>query len=302
MDFDLIDITLYVNIAETNSLTRGAERSCMSVPAASTRIKNIEDRLGTKLLYRTSHGVALTQSGQAFLHHGRLVLRQLEHLRADLQEYVKGVKGHIRIFANTTAITEFLPAVLKKYLITHPDVNVDLRERLSPDIVHAVNEGSTDIGIVAGNVHTEGLEVLPYRRDRLVLATAPIHPLAQLKTISFERTLEFGYISLVEASAIHAFLNQAANDLNKPLNIRIQVGNFEALCRMVEANVGIGVLPESAARRHAKAMAIRIIQLSDDWAVRNLKICIRKFQSLPTFARELIDLLIADSAADVGYP
>lgn len=134
MDFDLIDIRLYVNIAETNSLTRGAKRSYMSVPAASTRIKKIEDRLGTKLLYRTSHGVALTPSGQAFLHHGRLVLRQLEHLRADLQEYVKDVKGHIRIFANTTAITEFLPAVLKKYLKTYPDVNVDLRERLSPDM------------------------------------------------------------------------------------------------------------------------------------------------------------------------
>lgn len=300
MHFDLIDIKLFVHIAETSSLTRGAERSYMSVPAASTRIKNIEDRLGTKLLYRSSHGVALTPPGQAFLHHGRLVLQQLERLRGDLQEYAKGIKGHVRIFANTTTITEFLPSVLRTYLSSHPDINVDLREHLSQDIVRAVIEGSTDIGIVAGNVHTEGLEVLPYRRDRLVLATALSHPLAELETISFEKTLEFGYVSLLESSAIHMFLIQASSKVNKPLNIRIQVGNFEALCRMVETNVGIGVLPESAARRHARAMAIRIIQFTDDWAVRDLKVCVRNLQLLPVFARELIDLLMADIAANVA--
>ena len=127
--FDLVDIRLFVNIADANSLTRGAERSHLSLPSASTRIKNLEDSLGTKLLYRTSQGVTLTPPGQAFLHHARLVLQQLEHLRADLQEYVQGVKGHLRIFANTTAITEFLPAVLPAFLAEYPDVSVDLKER-----------------------------------------------------------------------------------------------------------------------------------------------------------------------------
>src|SRR3990172_5857823 len=158
--FEVTEIRLFVNIAETNSLTGGAERSHMSLPAASTRIKHIEDRLGTKLLYRSSHGVTISPAGQAFLHHGRLMLSQLENLRCDLQEYARGVKGHVRINANTTSITEFLPAILKRYLVTHPDINIDLRERLSHEIVHAVNHGSTDIGIIAGNVHTGSLEIL----------------------------------------------------------------------------------------------------------------------------------------------
>jgi len=187
---------------------------------------------------------------------------------------------------------------LRTYLTTHPDVNIDLRERLSHDIVRAVSEGMTDIGIVADNVRTEGLHVLPYWQDRLVLATARTHPLAKRKTISFAETLEFDYVGLPEASAIHAFLNRAANGLHKPLNIRIEVGNFEAVCRMIEANIGIAVLLESAARRHVKTMAIHIIHLSDDWAVRNLQICARSLESLPLFARELIDLLIEDSAPD----
>lgn len=292
--FDLIDIRLFVNIAEENSLTRGAERSHMSLPAASTRIKNLEDSGGTKLLIRTSQGVTLTPPGQAFLHHARLVLQQLEYLRSELQEYAQGMKGHVRVFANTTAITEFLPAILPTFLAGHPDVSVDLRERLSHDIVRAVSEGKADIGIVAGNVRTEGLEILPYREDRLVLVTAMNHPLAGEDVVSFEDTLEFDHVGLHEASAIHAFVKQAASALNKPLKIRIQASNFEAVCRMVEANAGVGVLPESSARRHAQTMAIRIVQLSDEWALRKLHVCVRSMQLLPHFARELVELLVAD--------
>ena len=295
--FDLPDIKLFVNIAEANSLTRGAERSHMSLPAASIRIKNLEEGLGVKLLYRTSQGVTLTPPGQAFMHHARLVLQQLTDLRGDLAEYVKGSRGHVRIFANTTAMAEFLPALLPKFLATHPDVNVDLKERLSHDIVRAVTEGKVDVGIVAGNVRTEGLEVLPFQEDRLVLVTPENHPLAARERIEFSEALAYDFVGMIEASAIHSFLAQAANALHRQIKIRIQVGNFEAACRMIDANVGIGVVPYSAASRHAKNMAIRMVEISDEWAVRKLQICIRSMQALPLFARELVDLLVCEGAA-----
>jgi DNA-binding transcriptional LysR family regulator len=289
--FDLPDIKLFVNIAEANSLTRGAERSHMSLPAASIRIKNLEEGLGIKLLYRTSQGVTLTPPGQAFMHHARLVLQQLTDLRGDLAEYVKGAKGHVRIFANTTAMAEFLPAILPTFLASHPDVNIELKERLSNDIVRAVSEGKVDIGIVAGNVRTEGLEILPFKEDRLVLVTSVSHPLANRSTMLFSDALEHDFVGMVEASAIHGFLAQAASDLNRVIKMRIQVGNFEAACRMIEANVGLGVLPYSAASRHAKSMAIRIVEIQDEWAIRKLQICVKNLQALPVFARELIELL-----------
>lgn len=295
MHFDLVDLRLMVRIAESNSLTKGAEASHLSVPAASTRIKHLEESIGTKLLYRTSHGVTLTPPGQAFVFHARQVLGQIEHLRGDLQEYAQGIKGHLRVFANTTALGEFLPPVLHKYLLAHPDVNIDLRERLSHDIVRAVTEGQTDIGIVAGNVRTENLEVIPYRRDRLVLVVPRAHPLARRKAVEFADTLDFDYVGLHEASAIHAFVQQLCDGLNRSIKLRIHVGNFEAACRMIEATVGIGMLPESAARRHAQTMDIRIVPLKDEWALRALQICVRSLGALPTFARDLVDLLVDDA-------
>jgi DNA-binding transcriptional LysR family regulator len=294
MNFDLIDIRLFVNVAKTQSLTRGAECSFMSLPAASVRIKAMEGRLGTKLLYRTSHGVTLTPAGQAFHHHGLTILHQLEHLERDLREYAEGVKGHVRVYANTTSITEFLPSVLRKYLLTHPDINVDLQEHLSPEIVRALTEEVADIGIIAGNVETSGLQVMPYRRDRMVVVTAPSHPLADRSEICFLEALDYEYVGMVPGSASNAFMSQAAYALNRPLNIRIHVGNFEALCSMVSTNVGIGMLPNSAAQRYARTMDFRIIPLTDTWAVRDIRICVRSLEKLPAFARDLVDLLISD--------
>jgi hypothetical protein len=293
--FDLVDLRLMVRVAEANSLTKGAEASFISLPAASTRIKNLEESIGAKLLNRHSQGVTLTPPGQAFVHRARLVLGQIEHLRGDLQEFASGIKGHLRVYANTTALGEFLPEVLKRYLATHPDVNIDLQEKLSNEIVRAVMDGKTDIGIVAGSVRTESLQTLPYRSDSLVLVVPKGHPVAELRSMPLIDALEFDHVGLHEASALHAFLHRECEQLNKPLKVRIQVSSFESACRMIEAGVGVGVLPESAARRHARSMAIGLVPLSDPWAIRSMQICVRSLEELPHFARDLIELLSEDA-------
>jgi DNA-binding transcriptional LysR family regulator len=298
MHFDLIDIRLFVNTAKASSLTKGAEYSYMSLPAASVRIKSMEERLGAKLLYRSSHGVTLTPAGHAFLHHGIAILHQLEHLDNDLREYAAGVKGHVRIFANTTSITEFLPRVLSAFLVTHPDINIDLQEHLSPEIIRAVSEETTDIGIIAGNVPTAGLEVTPLRRDRMVVIVPHGHPLAERDEIGFAEALDHEYVGLEQGSASHAFMSQAANAINRTVHTRIHVGNFEALCSMVQARVGIGMLPGSAAFRYARTMDLRIIPLTDSWAVRDIRLCVRDSSKLPAFTRELLQMLIDHNVRD----
>jgi DNA-binding transcriptional LysR family regulator len=300
VEFDLIDIRLFVDVADMNSLTRGAKRSNMTPPSASLRIKNIEERLHTKLLYRSNRGVTLTPAGKAFLHYGRLMLMHAQQLQDNLREYATGIRGHVRVLANTTAIAEFLPRVLASFLAAHPDVSVDLGEQLSPGIVSAVTEGTAEIGIVAGSIGTEELLVLPYRDDRLVLVTPRVHVLTRNKQVKFADTLSFNHVGLVEGSALFHFLRQAARALNETIKTRIRVGNFESLCRMIEANVGVGIVPEYAARRYSKHMDIRVIPLGDEWATRNLQICVRSLEALPLSAKWLVDALLADANNDVS--
>jgi DNA-binding transcriptional LysR family regulator len=292
--FDLVDIVLFVNIAETNSLTQGADRSHLSAAAASIRIKHVESRLGAKLLERTTRGVTLTPAGQAFLYHGRQFVNQLQNLQAELSEYSDVSKSYVRLYANTNATSEFLPSVLREYLTNHPYVNVDLREHLSHEVTRAVSEGVADIGIAAATEHAESLEALPYVRDHLVLVVALGHPLASSQTVTFEETLDYEYVGLAEITPIQCFLNQIAFSLRKRLKLRVQLSNFEAISSMVERNVGISIIPESAALRHQETMRIRIIKLSNQWAARDLKIYFRNRRELPIFAQDLIDLLVAD--------
>lgn len=290
--FDLTDMQLMVNVAGALSLTKAAERTFLSLPAASNRVKNLEQHLGVTLLYRNSQGVTLTPPGEEFVRHARIILRQIQQLHGDIQEYGRGLKGVVRLYANTTAMNEFIPPLLEQFLFAHPDVNVELRERLSYQVVKAVAEGAADIGLTAQDSGGAGVEFVPFRTDRLALVTHKAHPLAAEDSHSFEDTLDFDFISLPESSAIHSFLMNAAEDSGRILNLRVEVGNFETVCRLVAAQVGISVIPESAARRYVTTLPIKVMELTDKWAVRRLHICVRKPAELPAFARELRDLII----------
>ncbi|MBO9535256.1 LysR family transcriptional regulator [Herbaspirillum sp.] len=291
MLFDLTDLRLFILIAELNSLTRSAERMNLSLAATSNRIKELETRFGTRLLYRESKGVQLTPAGQTLLHHAQQFMQQVEHLKSDMQQYNNGIKGYIRIFANTTAVTEFMPEILGKFLALYPQVNVALEERLNHDIMRGIQEGTADIGIVAGPVQGDGLEILNFSTDRLVLVTALEHPLAGAGPLPFVETLEYEHIGLHEGSTLHHFLNKIVSENGQRLKLRIQVRSFEAMCRMIETNVGIGIVPLSAAQRHQQTMQLAIVELSDPWSVRERSMVFQDIDTLSPHARNLVDFI-----------
>lgn len=296
MLFDLTDLRLFILIAELNSLTRSAERMNMSLAATSNRIKELESRFGMRLLYRESKGVQLTPAGQTFLGHAQQFMQQVERLKGDMQQYNNGIKGYIRIFANTTAVTEFMPEILGKFLTLHPQVNVALEERLNHDIMRGIQEGTADIGIVAGPVQGDGLEILNFSTDRLVLATALEHPLAGAARVSFAETLEYEHVGLHEGSTLHHFLNRIVSESGQRLKLRIQVRSFEAMCRMVETNVGIGIVPHSAALRHKQTMQLSLTELSDPWSVRERSMVVQSLDALPLYARDLVEFIRQQTA------
>jgi DNA-binding transcriptional LysR family regulator len=297
MRFDLTDLKLFLHVVEAGSITAGADRMHLAVAAASTRIRNMELELGTPLLNRDRQGVQPTPAGRTLLHHARLLLQQAERMRGELGEYADGLKGHIRLLSNTNALTEFLPEPLSNFLASHPHVNIDLEERLSDEIVAAVADGKADIGIVAGTEDVSGLEVFPFRVDRFVLVTARNHSLASATAICFHEVLDADFVGLDRSSSLQRFLSEKADRIGKRLKLRVQLRSFDAVCRLVECGVGIGVVPETTAERNSRTMSLHRIELTDEWALRNLTICVRRLADLPTYAQELVRDLTAKSKA-----
>jgi DNA-binding transcriptional LysR family regulator len=295
MRFDFTDLNLFRHIVEAGSITHGAARANLALAAASTRIRKMEQAFGTELLVRGRQGVVPTQAGRTMLQHARMILAQSERLKEDLTPYARGLAGQVRVLSNTNALTEFLPETLSSFLTTYPDISVDLEERLSDEIVGLIAEGAADIGIVAGTVDYGGLHTFPFRSDRFVLVVARNHPLASRSSIGFAEVLDYDMVGLDRASAIQRFLADKASRIGRAIRLRVQLRSFDAICRLVECNVGVGIVPETTAQRAARNMAVIAVHLTDSWAPRELTICVREVEALPPYARQLLDHLKASA-------
>ena len=289
--FDFVTLKLFISVADEGRLTAAAEREHLALAAVSKRISDLEALVGTTLLYRRPRGVELTPAGQAFLHHARRILDNIERLHAELSEYGEGVRGHVRIHSNTSAIIAFLPQDLSAFSRLYPEIKIDLQERVSSEIIAAVRDGLTDIGIFAGHVPAPDLQQLSYRHDRLVLMTPIDHPLAERESIAFNEALTFDFIGLQQDASLQSLLNEQANLAGKALRMRIQVRSFDAICRMIHHGMGVGVLPEQTIYRDLGDLQLKSIPLSDPWAQRELVIGMRRYASLHVTARHLVDHL-----------
>ncbi|MFG6665830.1 LysR substrate-binding domain-containing protein [Halomonas sp. HNIBRBA4712] len=290
--FDFLTLKLFISVADEGRLTAAAEREHMALAAVSKRISDLEALVGTTLLYRKARGVELTPAGQAFLHHARRILDNLERLQAELDEYGEGVKGHVRVHSNTSAIIAFLPQDLSAFSRRYPDIKIDLQERVSSEIIAAVRDGLTDVGVFAGHVPAPDLECLAYRQDRLMLVMPNGHPLAGRERIAFLEALDFDFIGLQQDASLQALLHEQAG---QALRMRIQVRSFDAICRMIHHGMGVGILPEQTLYRELEDLKLKSIPLEDAWARRELVIGMRRYATLPATARHLVDHLTAAS-------
>jgi DNA-binding transcriptional LysR family regulator len=290
---DLVSLALFLRAVETSSLSKAAEQSHLALAAASRRIALLEHRYGVPLLYRSSKGVTPTPAGLALGVHARRMLDEVDRLRAAMADYAKGIKGHLRIQANTSAITQFLPQDLARFSAEYPDLKLELEESRSVEIVQALREGRTDVGVVMEGVDMDGLVAFPYRKDRLIAVVPRGHELRARKA-AFADLVKYDLVGLDSTAAMMRLLSSAASDTEQPLRLRVQVKSFEAACKLVQAGMGIGILPEVAARDFAPIMGLRLIPLTDEWADRSMYVIVRDLETLPTAGRKLVELMVGD--------
>lgn len=301
MRFDLTDLRLFLHVCEAGSITGGAERAHMTLQSASERIRGMEEELGVPLLQRAKRGTRATEAGRALEHHARVVLQQIDHMRGELQQFGAGLRGHIRLLSNTAALSEYLPDALAEYLPRHPKLSVSVEERSSQEIVHAIRGKTADFGIVADSVGLDGLEQMPFREDWLIAVAAVDHSLAARERVAFAELVDADFIGMTDGSALQVHLADQTKVLGKRIDYRVQLKSFDAICRLIERGVGIGIVSRHAALRAQQTMQIRLIELTDPWAHRRLTICARSFDELPKYTREFIAFLAHDPGKDESF-
>jgi len=292
-DLDLTTLRLFVSVCETGNIARAGERASMVGSAISKRLAQLEEQLGTPLLTRRRHGVTPTAAGQTLLEHARAMLDSAARIAADMQNFATGARGQVRILASVSAMTEALAEDVASFLHqpAHRNIQVDLEERVSPEIVRGVREGMASLGVCWDAADLGGLQHRPYRRDRLCLVVPADHPLAERESVRFEETLDYEHVSLPVNSAVQVRLQQHAAGFGKSVRHRVVVTNFEAALRVVRAGLALSLVPREIAEPQAAAYGLRIVGLDEPWAERRFIICFRDLQGLTPSAQLLLDHL-----------
>lgn len=291
---DLDSLALFVRAAELRSLTKASEASHLGLAAASRRMALLEHRFKTTLFERSSRGVELTPAGAALLPYAKSLLIDINQMNAVMSDHAAGSKGALRIVANTSVMTQALPGDLAAFGQANPDVRLVVEERWSSEITRALLAAEADIGIVVEGLETAGLEVYGYRSDRIAVVVRPEHRLAGTEQPAFADIVGDDLVALESTSSMMRLLTAQAAILQKTLQLRVQVRSFEAVCRMVEAGLGTGLLPFQAARPLGAAMGLVVHPLSDEWAERRMLICVKKDRAPNHSLNKLIAHLTRD--------
>jgi DNA-binding transcriptional LysR family regulator len=288
MHFDLIDLRLFVAVADAGSITHGARRANLALASASARITRLERVMGTPLFFRSRRGVTLTAAGESLRDHARVVLNDIDAMRGDMAAHARGLRATVRLLTNTAGLSEHLPQPLAGFLRAHPTINIDVEERESADIVAAIAAGAADIGLAIGRDLPPSVTGYPFCRDRLMLAVPAGDALAKRRVIAFAELPDRDFVGLDGGSALQAHLAARAAHLGKRLRFRARLKSFDAVCQMVATGIGLAIVPEAAIRRCARTMPIKAIRLSDAWASRDLVICVRDQGRLSAPVRDLV--------------
>jgi DNA-binding transcriptional LysR family regulator len=294
---DFVSLRLFVAVCEEASIAHAAERESIVASAVSKRIADLEESIGTPLLLRRRSGVTPTPAGEALLRHARSLLRAVEKMQGELSEYTVGIRGHIPIYASISAIVEFLPDDISAFISKYDNIKIDMEERVSNQVIRAVEEDSSAIGVCWDFADTGDLQVIPYKHDHLTAVVHQDHPLAARNSVSFEETLDFDHVGQHPDSMMNLFLRRIAAKTGKSVVNRIHVTTFEAACRIVRANLGLSIIPAEAIQPYHATLGLRAIPLTDAWAYRRFVICVRDYDALPVPSRLFVDFLRTDRSA-----
>lgn len=290
-DVDLISLRIFLAIMEEGSIARAAARENLVASAVSRRLAELEDIFQLPLVERGHAGITLTPAGEAFANHARTVQQATDRLRIEMSDYLRGIRGYLRVRISASALSAGLPEKLQQFIAKNESIRLDLEEMMTPDVFREVSEGRADIGVAPNLMHLDGLQLFPYCRYELAVVLPSEHPLAGRDSLKYDEVLQYDQVELQTRTALSLLLKSAAQQLPLPKRTRIRVYGLEEVCRMVSLGMGVGIIPLLPHLSLNKHPGLKMVPLDETWAQSQICIVARDIDTLPSPARKLLDFL-----------
>ena len=293
MKIDPTSLQLFLAVLEEGTIARAAQREHIAPSAISKRISELERSIGTELFARSNKGVEPTIAAQSLAILARGALNQLNNIAVEMEGYSSGIRGYVRICANISAITQFLPAQLQSFLNQYPNIQIQLQENISINIAKAITDNATDIGLLQSGHYGDNIKLIPYRCDELVVVAKSTHPLASFSKIKISDLVQYDVVGTHPGSAINSLLLKSARELNLPVKLKVQVTSYDALSVMVSAGLGVGIMPKQSAQLFTASQDLVTVPLDEAWSTRQICLGVRDLSSLSPAAKLLMEHLLS---------
>ncbi|CAG9167013.1 LysR family transcriptional regulator [Cupriavidus respiraculi] len=291
MKFDLVDIRAFLAVADLSSFRAASDALHLSQSAVSRRVDKLEAALGVKLLDRTTRRVELTSVGRSFVPRARNVLNELESALVGVQDIAQRLSGLVTIACVPSAVGYFLPDIIRRFHEKYPQIRVKVIDESSSTVLTTVARGDADFGLTYIGTHDADIDFTPLLEDPFVVAVRRDHPLAKKRSVAWEDLEGFDFISLAQGSGNRFLMDQAWAQTGHRPRWLCEVQHVPALISLVEAGLGVGVVPRLAMppANHATLVSVK---LKAPALSRTLGLIHRRGRSLSVVATLLFELLV----------
>ena len=295
MNLDLADLRAFLSVADFGSFRVASENLHLSQSALSRRVDKLEMALGIKLFNRTTRRVELTTVGRAFVPRAQNVMRELEDALVGIKDATERIAGLVTIACVPSAVGYFLPAVIKRFRASYPKVRIRLIDEYSSEVLLAVARGDADFGLTYIGTQEADIDFAPLLEERLIVACPVGHPLARRKRVTWAELSEYEYLTLAQGSGNRFLIDQALARVDRKPQWTCEVRHVPALVSLVEAGLGLGVVPRLAMPPEGHSGLVSI-PLEDPAITRLLGLIRRRGRELMPAARLFHDMLLAARA------
>jgi len=289
-------LKVFCDLAETESFTKAAHINQITQSAVSQQISSLEKQFRSLLIERSKKKFRLTREGQVLYEYSKQIIQTYDSLHSKLQEIKDIVSGTIRIATIYSIGLHDLPPYIKRFLKSYPTVNVHVEYRRSNQVYEDVLGNVVDVGLVAYPAKDNKLEVVPLRRDKLVLICHPQHPFAKNKSVQLRELAGQKFIGFEPDIPTRKAIDKILKDQQVMVQHVMEFDNIETVKRAVEIDAGISIVPQGTIIQEVVKQTLVEVELSDGEFYRPLAALYKKDKVLSPAMKQFLAILKGETA------
>jgi LysR family transcriptional regulator, transcriptional activator of the cysJI operon len=292
----LESLKMFCDVVETGSFSRAAQLNHVTQSAVSQQIRALENRYAQKLLSRSARQVTPTPAGERLFRGCKEILSRFAEVEQEIREQSADIVGACTVSTIYSVGLHELQSIMKSLLKSHPKVNMRLNYRRSDQVYDDVILGSAEIGIVAYPQPRAGVDILPFREDKLAVVTSPGHPLAAKSKVSLTALSGVPFISFDREAPTRKAIDRMFREKNLSLNPVMEMDNVETIKQAISMGLGIGILPLATVQHEVNEGTLVAKPFAEGVYSRAIGLLVRKGKYLDRASQAVLDAFKAAAA------